>query len=115
MAMARTALQQPRWWMNASGCRRPSAPGPSRDHAPLVDPRPLPIKGASEIDHDTHDIGIAGQVAGHSDATEVDPNLRWLLTLARPDFRKLVIFRRTSRAKPRALGHTSSRCRSRPA
>ncbi len=31
-----------------------------------------------------HDIGIASQIGAYSDATEVKPNLRWLLTSGTP-------------------------------
>jgi 2-iminobutanoate/2-iminopropanoate deaminase len=34
--------------------------------------------------HTVHDIGIASQIAAYSDAIEVEPNLRWLLTSGTP-------------------------------
>lgn len=34
--------------------------------------------------HVIHDIGIACQIAAYSDAIEVKPNLRWLLTSGTP-------------------------------
>jgi 2-iminobutanoate/2-iminopropanoate deaminase len=34
--------------------------------------------------HTVHDIGVASQIAQYSDAIEVEPNLRWLLTSGTP-------------------------------
>ncbi len=34
--------------------------------------------------HVIHDIGIASQIASYSDAIEIRPNLRWLLTSGTP-------------------------------
>lgn len=34
--------------------------------------------------HTIHDIGVARQIAAYSDAIEVGPNLRWLLTSGTP-------------------------------
>jgi 2-iminobutanoate/2-iminopropanoate deaminase len=34
--------------------------------------------------HTIHDIGVASQIASYSDAIEVSPNLRWLLTSGTP-------------------------------
>lgn len=34
--------------------------------------------------HTIHDIGVASQIAAYSDAIEVSPNLRWLLTSGTP-------------------------------
>jgi len=34
--------------------------------------------------HTVHDIGVASQIAAYSDAIEVAPNLRWLLTSGTP-------------------------------
>ena len=34
--------------------------------------------------HTLHDIGVARQIAAYSDAIEVGPNLRWLLTSGTP-------------------------------
>lgn len=34
--------------------------------------------------HTIHDIGVANQIAAYSDAIEVSPNLRWLLTSGTP-------------------------------
>ncbi len=34
--------------------------------------------------HNIHDIGVASQIAAYSDAIEVEPNLRWLLTSGTP-------------------------------
>jgi enamine deaminase RidA (YjgF/YER057c/UK114 family) len=34
--------------------------------------------------HTIHDIGVASQIAAYSDAIEVEPNLRWLLTSGTP-------------------------------
>ena len=34
--------------------------------------------------HTVHDIGVASQIAAYSDAIEVGPNLRWLLTSGTP-------------------------------
>ena len=36
------------------------------------------------MNHVIHDIGIASQIAAYSDAIEVKPNLRWLLTSGTP-------------------------------
>ena len=36
------------------------------------------------MSHVIHDIGIASQIAAYSDAIEVKPNLRWLLTSGTP-------------------------------
>jgi 2-iminobutanoate/2-iminopropanoate deaminase len=36
------------------------------------------------VNHIIHDIGVASQIARYSDATEVSPNLRWLLTSGTP-------------------------------
>jgi|SRR6516162_7108674 hypothetical protein len=34
--------------------------------------------------HTIHDIGVASQIASYSDAIEVNPKLRWLLTSGTP-------------------------------
>ena len=34
--------------------------------------------------HTIHDIGVARQIGAYSDAIEVGPNLRWLLTSGTP-------------------------------
>jgi 2-iminobutanoate/2-iminopropanoate deaminase len=34
--------------------------------------------------HTTHDIGVANQIGSYSDAIEVGPNLRWLVTSGTP-------------------------------
>jgi 2-iminobutanoate/2-iminopropanoate deaminase len=34
--------------------------------------------------HATHDIGVANQIGSYSDAIEVGPNLRWLVTSGTP-------------------------------
>jgi enamine deaminase RidA (YjgF/YER057c/UK114 family) len=34
--------------------------------------------------HTIHDLGVAGQIASYSDAIEVEPHLRWLLTSGTP-------------------------------
>jgi 2-iminobutanoate/2-iminopropanoate deaminase len=34
--------------------------------------------------HTIHDIGVASQIAAYSDAIEVTPGLRWLLTSGTP-------------------------------
>jgi 2-iminobutanoate/2-iminopropanoate deaminase len=34
--------------------------------------------------HNIHDIGVARQIAAYSDAIEVGPSLRWLLTSGTP-------------------------------
>ena len=36
------------------------------------------------MNHTIHDIGVARQIAAYSDAIEVGPNLRWLLTSGTP-------------------------------
>lgn len=36
------------------------------------------------MNHTVHDIGVARQIGGYSDAVEVGPNLRWLLTSGTP-------------------------------
>ncbi len=35
-----------------------------------------------------HDVGVARQIAAYSDAIEVEPNLRWLLTSGTPGLSK---------------------------
>ena len=37
-----------------------------------------------KVYHTIHDIGVASQIAAYSDAVEVSPNLRWLLTSGTP-------------------------------
>ena len=34
--------------------------------------------------HTVHDIGVASQIAAYSDAIEVGPDLRWLVTSGTP-------------------------------
>jgi 2-iminobutanoate/2-iminopropanoate deaminase len=38
--------------------------------------------------HTIHDIGVASQIGAYSDAIEVGPNLRWLLTAGTPGLSK---------------------------
>jgi 2-iminobutanoate/2-iminopropanoate deaminase len=40
------------------------------------------------MSHKLQDIGVAGQIAAYSDAVEVKPNLRWLLTSGTPGLSK---------------------------
>ena len=40
------------------------------------------------MSHKFQDIGIASQIAAYSDAVEVKPNLRWLLTSGTPGLSK---------------------------
>jgi hypothetical protein len=37
-------------------------------------------EGELDMSHAIHDIGVASQIAAYSDAIEVTPGLRWLLT-----------------------------------
>jgi 2-iminobutanoate/2-iminopropanoate deaminase len=34
--------------------------------------------------HTVHDIGVASQIGSYSDAIEIRPNLRWLMTSGTP-------------------------------
>ena len=38
------------------------------------------------MSHTVHDIGVARQIGSYSDAIEVEPNLRWLMTSGTPGF-----------------------------
>src|SRR5258708_7445293 len=40
------------------------------------------------MSHKLQDIGVARQIAAYSDAVEVQPNLRWLLTSGTPGLSK---------------------------
>jgi 2-iminobutanoate/2-iminopropanoate deaminase len=41
-------------------------------------------EGELDMSHTIHDIGVASQIAAYSDAIEVTPGLRWLLTSGTP-------------------------------
>src|SRR6202007_955437 len=41
-------------------------------------------QGAAEMNHRIHDVSVARQIAAYSDAIEVEPGLRWLLTSGTP-------------------------------
>ena len=62
------------------------------------------------MSHKFQDIGVASQIAAYSDAAEVKPNLRWLLTSGTPGSQRPAICPRTSRAKPNSRGNISLRC-----
>ena len=57
---------------------------PIRKQHPSARPGLSPIEGASKMPHANHDIGIARQIGAYSDAVEVKPNLRWLMTSGTP-------------------------------
>jgi 2-iminobutanoate/2-iminopropanoate deaminase len=44
----------------------------------------FPITGASKMPHTNYDVGVAKQIGAYSDAVEVKPNLRWLMTSGTP-------------------------------
>src|SRR6516225_6759862 len=45
---------------------------------------PVSTRGVRKMNHTIHDIGVGRQIAAYSDAIEVGPNLRWLLTSGTP-------------------------------
>jgi 2-iminobutanoate/2-iminopropanoate deaminase len=57
---------------------------PFGEQHPSDGPRLSPIEGTSKMPHAHHDIGIARQIGAYSDAVEVKPNLRWLMTSGTP-------------------------------
>ena len=57
---------------------------PLRKQPPSARPQLSPIQGASKMPHTNHDIGVARQIGTYSDAVEVKPNLRWLMTSGTP-------------------------------
>ena len=58
--------------------------------------------------HTIHDVGVASQIGLYSDAIEVQPNLRWLMTSGTPGLA------RSLSGSPNSLGSTlSASCKKR--
>ena len=62
------------------------------------------------MSHKSQDIGVASQIGAYSDAVEVKPHLRWLLTSGTPGLSNAGHFPTTYRAKPNSPGNILSRC-----
>jgi len=59
--------------------------------------------------HTIHDVGVASQIGLYSDAIEVQPNLRWLMTSGTPGLRQAEkVYLRTLSDRPNSLGDISS-------